>query len=50
MPSIFADIKGIEHKRPKETLLVAKPQPLVKQDVVSLWQKNPSAENTKAVL
>lgn len=51
MPSVFEQLKGIKHTRPVNTLLVPKnsvsPQ---KQDIVSLWQKDPSAQNTKKVL
>lgn len=50
MPSIFDAIKGDLPKRDAKTIIV-KQQPAVQQDdVVSLWQKNNTPQNTQKVL
>ena len=51
MASIFEAIKGKTYNRPVETLLVTgKKQPDSRQDIVSMWQKDKSVQNTKKVL
>ena len=51
MGSIFEAIQGKTYNRPKETLLISKTKlPENKQDIVSVWQKDRSEENTRKVL
>ena len=51
MPSIFQAIKGKTYNRPAETLLISgNKKPENKQDIVSVWQKDKSPQNTKKVL
>ena len=51
MPGVFEAIQGKTYNRPRETLLLSGAKPKVQQqDIVSLWQKDKSTENTRKVL
>lgn len=51
MASIFEAIQGKTYNRPRETLLVSHTKvPENKQDIVSVWQKDKSTQNTRKVL
>lgn len=49
MANIFNDIKGLKYNRPVQSVLTSGQNP-VQKDPYSQWKKDPSSQNTKALL